>query len=373
MRIKLKITGSLLVASTVLGATMVVQAAAPPATPAPATPPVKFEDLISDTVVAKGTGFEIKQSQLDQAVVSARATAAARGQDIPLSASPELQVRSLQYLIRVQLLNGVATPEQKAKGQEQSNKSYETMRKRLPDEEALFRQLSLAGLTPEAFKKGMTEEATARLVLAAKVNVSDADVSKFYADNSQKFDRPEMVRVQFLTLGSPDRRTGAPLPDDQKAEKKKLLASIRDRAVKGEDFGKLVRDYSEDAAAKDTSGEISIYKGRPLIPPEFETAAFALHTNQISEIVTTDAGMHIIKMEERTPAGKVALADAKDDIKTYLENIEIQKILPAYEKQLRTQLKVEILDAKLRELEATMPTDVPPPDSSSAAPASKTR
>ena len=96
--------------------------------------------------------------------------------------------------------------------------------------------------------------------------------------------------------------------------------------------------------------------------PEFESAAFSLQPNQVSDIVTTPAGLCIIKLYEKIPAKKSAL-DEKTlaEIKDYLMRLDVQKELPDYVIKLKKEAKVQILDDKLKPSEA-------PAGSSLAAP-----
>ena len=161
----------------------------------------------------------------------------------------------------------------------------------------------------------------------------------------------EKAVVSFITMGGPDALTGAPLSNDQKAAKKKQIDDLRDRARKGEDFAKMAQETSEDAASKEHGGEITLVRGMRGLPPEFETVAFALQTNQVSDVITTQFGYHLIKMKERIPAKTATLAEAEPDIRRYLEAAAVKKMLPDYFTQLKKDAGVEILDPKLKETE----------------------
>jgi parvulin-like peptidyl-prolyl isomerase len=82
--------------------------------------------------------------------------------------------------------------------------------------------------------------------------------------------------------------------------------------------------------------------------PEFESAAFSLGTNQVSEVVTTQFGFHLIKVLDKTPAKKVDFATAETEIKDELARQKIAKVAPDYVKKLRVEEQVEILDPTLK-------------------------
>jgi parvulin-like peptidyl-prolyl isomerase len=348
MKSFLKISGWLI-------ATMALSAAAatpgtPPAASAPASAP-SINDLLPDTVVARGKGFEIKRSKLDQTVISIRASAAARGQEIPAEQLPLLEKQALDDLLLVKLLNGVATPEQKAKGEDEATTNFAATKKQFPTEELMVRQLKTLGMTPDEWRANIAEQATAHLVLVAKANITDDKVKEFYDNNPAQMEQEEKARVNFIMLGGADPVTGAPLANDQLAAKKKQMDDLRDRAQHGEDFAKLAQNYSENASTKDNGGEITLTRGSGRVPPEFETAAFALETNQVSDVITTQAGLFLIKLKERIPARKATLAEASPDIRRYLETVAFRKIVPDYLVQLKKDAGVEILDPSLKDTE----------------------
>ena len=113
-----------------------------------------------------------------------------------------------------------------------------------------------------------------------------------------------LISTQPPMPDAPDDKNGGkdkPKPKQlTKEEAKQKAQSILERARKGEDFAKLARENSDDPGSKDKGGEYDFFsKGRMI--PEFETAAFALKPGQISDVVETSFGYHIIKLEERRP------------------------------------------------------------------------
>src|SRR5882724_3576148 len=323
-----------------------------PATNAPAgtnaAPAMKLDDLLPDVTVARGKGFEIKRSQLDQTIVSIRSSIAAQGKSITAEQMPIVEVQCLDRLILVQILNGMANDAEKAKGKAEADKRLEVFQRR---GDVLQRQLKALGMTQESLYKNWSQEATFQEVLRDKITVTDDQVKKFYDDNPDRFQQPELVRASHILFLTTDPKTGMPISDDEKLAKKKKADGIAKRAQAGEDFSKLVKDYSEDVAAKDDGGEIKFSRETASIPQEFISDAFILQTNQVSDIVTSQIGYHIVKLSEKIPAKKVELVEVGPKIKEYLQNLEVEKMLPKYSLQLKKEAGVEILDEKLKALE----------------------
>jgi len=323
-------------------------------TNAAAKPADKLTELFGDPVIAKGKGVEVKRSQLDSAMIGIKSAAAARGQTVPPEQVRMLEQQVLQRLIQIQLLLGKATEADKAKGKEAVEKQFALILKRAGSAEALNRQLKSVGMTEEELRAKMAEEATAQAVLERelKVAVTDDAVKKFYDENPARFEEPERVRASHILLSTLDSATRQPLADDKKTAKRKQAEDLLKRARAGEDFAKLAQEYSEDPGSKDKGGEYTFPRGQMV--PEFEAAAFSLNTNQISDIITTQFGYHIIKLNEKMPAHKVELAKVSDELKEGLKRQEMEKLLPDYMEKLKQDGNVEILDEKLK------PTEVAP-------------
>jgi peptidyl-prolyl cis-trans isomerase C len=208
-------------------------------------------------------------------------------------------------------------------------------------------------------KSKMGEEATARVVDERElgVKVSDEEVKKYYDDNPADFEEPEKVRASHILIGTRDQASNAELSKEKKDAKRKLAEDLVKRARAGEDFAKLAKEYSDDPGSKDKGGEYVFPRGKMV--PEFEAAAFALKTNEVSDVVTTQFGYHVIKLSERMPAAKVDFEKSSSHIKDYLTQQKLQKEIPAYMAKLRKEANVEILDERLKGSE-TSDNSAPP-------------
>ena len=342
---------------------------------APAKPAPKADDLFASQIVAKGKNLEIKRSQLDDAMVGIKASAAARNQVIPPEHMAMLEQQVLQRLIQIQLLLSQANDDDKAAGKANTAERLESIKSRAGSDENLNRQLKASGTTLDELQSKMIEEVTAEHALerALKIQITPDQVKKFYDDNPSKFEQPERVRVSHILISTKDPNDTTPDPslkkdvsDDQKKAKRKQIDDLLKRAKAGEDFTKLAKEFSEDPGVKQNDGQYTFSREDPFVP-EFKAAAFALtKTNEISDVVTTTFGYHIIKLNERIPAKKLELAKVSHDIQDYLTQQamqEKQSQVKDYMDKLQKDAGVDIVDERLKPKEipeAALPPGHPP-------------
>jgi parvulin-like peptidyl-prolyl isomerase len=320
--------------------------------------------LFGDPVVAKGKGFEIKQSQLDVVVDGFKARTAQMGQSVP---TEELEKTALNSLIVNQILLQEATDADKTAGKKEADEYIAQKLKQFGSQAAVEEQLKAAGKTFDGWRTEMTEQTTATAVMIRELNATptEAEIKKYYDDHPTASEVPEEVHVRHILLLTIDPTTHAPLTDDQVKSKKKQIDDVLKQARGGADFATLAKQYSEDPGSKENGGELPPFAKASADPthamvPEFETAAFALTNNQISDVITTQYGYHIIQMLDKIPAKKIVLTDkvpsgdstVADEIKNFLIGQKLQELAPAYIEKLSKSPGVEILDPALKALMA---------------------
>lgn len=319
--------------------------------------------LFGDPVIAKGKGFEIKQSELDEVLSPLRARAAAQGQAIPPDQLLQVETEMLDTLIGAKLLLQSATNADWAQGKKTADDQVAEWVKQAGSQQAVEQKI---GKSLESVRAKIAEQATANAVLIRELGivVSDAEAKKYYDDNPKDTEMPEQAHVRHILLLNIDPTTQEPLPDDMVKAKRKQIDELLKRARAGEDFAALVSQYSEDPGSKDNGGEYTFSRAiddpSHAMVPEFEAAAFSLTNNQISDVVTTKYGFHIIKLLDKIPAKKLALTDnvpssdvtVSDAIKNALTRQKLAPLAPAYLEKLRKAATVEILDPNLKAAEA---------------------
>lgn len=167
--------------------------------------------------------------------------------------------------------------------------------------------------------------------VANKVEVSEEDIKAYYESHKDEFKTPDMVRSRHILI-----KTDASASDNDKKKAKEKAEEILEKIKAGEDFAKLASDISDDTGSKTRGGELGFFpKGRMV--KAFEDAAFSLKPGEVSGIVETQFGYHIIKVEEKKETEMEPFDTAKEKIK--------QKLL-----QERTKTKVtEFIEKAMKE------------------------
>ncbi len=140
--------------------------------------------------------------------------------------------------------------------------------------------------------------------LRAKVTIPPADVERAYNNSIEQYTTPEQVRASHILLKTEGKDDAA-----VKAKAEDILKQARS----GADFAELAKKYSEDEASAKNGGDLD-YFGRGRMVPEFDQAVFAMQPGQISDLVKTQYGYHIIKLVDKKPATTRTLAEVRQQI-----------------------------------------------------------
>ena len=157
----------------------------------------------------------------------------------------------------------------------------------------------------------LSREYLAKVVMK-NVTVSEADLKEFYTQNKEKLMVPEQVRARHILF-----KVDPASAEDEKNHAKARAEAILKRAKAGEDFEKLAQAYSDDQTSKAKGGDLGYFAPGRMVP-EFEGAAFYTDPGQISDIVETKYGYHIIKVVDHKDARERSFEEVKDYIKEKL-------------------------------------------------------
>lgn len=291
--------------------------------------------------VAKVGEETISSAEVVQAVVQrlSRARASLTGKN----ALPDQVLRSLAFGATQQLVNSrlmaqkareegyvpakKLAEEQFAKWEEQAGKDkVEAMMK----QQGITRDKMLEELGRQlGVKKWMDEQ------IEGNVEVAEEEVRAFYDENGKRFEKPARKSASHILV----KVERAASEKERKAAKLKAKG-LKKQLDEGADFAELAKQKSDCPSSKQ-GGDLGFFqKGKMM--PAFEKAAFALKEGELSDVVETRAGYHIIKGGEGKPADKVSYEEAKPRIEKRLKGQRAQKVMKSLVGMLRQNAKVEV-------------------------------
>jgi peptidyl-prolyl cis-trans isomerase D len=139
----------------------------------------------------------------------------------------------------------------------------------------------------------------------AGLTVTDADVQDFYTKNIAQYTTPAQVRASHILFQTSGK--------DEATVRTQAEAVLAQAKAPGADFAALARQHSEDASNKESGGDLN-YFGRGRMVPEFEAAAFSMKPGDISNLVKTQFGFHIIKLVDTQPEVVRPITDVREEI-----------------------------------------------------------
>jgi peptidyl-prolyl cis-trans isomerase D len=164
-----------------------------------------------------------------------------------------------------------------------------------------------------------------------RIPVTAEDIQRHYEDNQKQYSTPEQVRASHILF-----KTEGKDEADVKKQAEEVLAKVK---APGSDFAKLANQYTEEEIGKTRGGDLDFFE-RGRMAKEFEDAAFALQPGEVSGLVKSPFGYHIIKVTDRKPASKRSLeevrAQIEDQIKWERAQTEAQRIVDEVSPLLKT-------------------------------------
>jgi peptidyl-prolyl cis-trans isomerase C len=301
--------------------------------------PSKPADGNFDEVLVSGKAIHITQSQLDQQFHRVLRMATESQQVIPEASQGPMKAAILEQLVFIALTTNRATASEVVRAKAESAEFVRGERERLGGADAFQKHLNELGVTEEGLGQQNFAEVLSRTVVdrevKARVKIPTADLKAYYDEDGSRWNKPEMARVAHILFATQDAQTGEKLADDKAALKKTRAEAALQRAKKGEDFGALVRDLSDDAPSKARDGEYLFQRGQ--MPKEFEDAAFALKPGEISGVVKTEYGYHIIKLLGRIPGKSFSFAEVESQVRELMVQREMQVRIPEYADRIKKE------------------------------------
>ena len=212
----------------------------------------------------------------------------------------------------------------------------EAQRRALDQDEEIQRKV-------DRYQKRLITEKLYREIAKERAAIDDAEVQRYYDEHKDQFTQKERIRAsQILILVPPNAG-----PEREKEAETKAEEALT-KAKAGGDFSELAKQYSEGPTA--TRGGDLGYFSRGRMIPEFEEIAFSLeNVGDISDVIKTKFGYHIIQLKDKQAKKTMAIDEVRDRIVRQLESKKRREIRQSLGKDLRGKALVEIHEAYLEE------------------------
>ena len=313
-------------------------APAQPAQQPPADAPAKPVPAQLPEVVARVNGEAIAKTEFEKAIRNVEGRA---GQPVPADQRDRVYRGVLDQLIAYRLLMQETKSRKIDVPEAEVDARFEQIRKQFPSEEVFKQTLAQQNVTVEQLREDAKSDMRVAKMLETEVNTSVAvqpqEVDTFYKQNPDKFKQGERVRASHILIRTAE-NADAKTKQDARAKATDVLKQVKG----GKDFGELAKNYSQDPGSAVNGGDLGYFMQGQMVGP-FEQAAFALKPGEISEVVETPFGYHIIKVADKQAARTVPLDEVKPQIEQFLQNQQRQQKTDAFVNSLKAKGKVEIL------------------------------
>jgi peptidyl-prolyl cis-trans isomerase SurA len=215
---------------------------------------------------------------------------------------------------------------------------------KIDSQEAFKAALSSQGLTFEQYQAQLQEQLEKlRLIsmeVRSKIQVGESEMRDYYEANLAKYSEEESFHARHIFFRISEK---APAEEIKRAMTSALM--VLADAKSGKDFIELAKTYSEDPAARKDGGDLGIFKKGDMLP-ELEQTILAMKPGEVSELVVTPAGFHIIKLEERIKGKVKPFESVKADIEDTIYRKKSEERFTLWAKELRSKASVDVKDLK---------------------------
>ncbi|MEJ2427914.1 MAG: peptidylprolyl isomerase [Deltaproteobacteria bacterium] len=295
-----------------------------------APPPKDKAAMVNGTVI---TQAEL-DSQMNMVVDRLRAS----GRLPDVSHLDQLRSQVLENLIARELLYQESQKKGIKISQETVNEQFIELKAQFPNEAEFTKALTRMNLTEASIKEKLERDLSLKKLIddevAPGVKLTDNEIRAFYDNNPEAFKQPERVKASHILI-----KVDPKAEASQKAEAKKKIDLVEAKLKKGEDFGALAKEYSEGPSGP-KGGDLGYFTRGQMAKP-FEDAAFALKPGEVSGVVETRFGYHLIKVTDEKPEIMMSYDDVKERLEQFLKQRKMQEEINVYVKRLEEKAKIE--------------------------------
>ena len=312
------------------------QAAATPTptpTPEPPPPPKPVPAQLPD-VIARVNGQPVRKVDVDRQVKQLELQA---GRTVPPEQRDAVYRSVIDQLVTIELLlqetknRNITVSEAEAKAA--SDQKLKELRAQVPDQAAFNKAMAERNMTVAKLRSDIRNDMLiSRLIEGEMGKVpppTDVELKDYYDKNPNEFSGVRAAHVLIRPDG---------FDEDSKKKARAKAEDVMKQAKGGSDFGELAKQHSADGSAQQ-GGDLGFFTRDRMVPP-FANAAFALQPGQISDVVETQFGFHVIKVIERKD---VKFEEATEKLRAFLTAQKREEAQAAFIKSLKDKAKIEVL------------------------------
>ncbi|MGB5620812.1 MAG: peptidylprolyl isomerase [Desulfobacterales bacterium] len=319
------------VAATLLA--MIVFVAAAPAGAQKASP-----EKTSPDKAATVNGTVIPKQTLEREVKLFTDRMVRQGRQVPDVQVPVLRNEILDSLIDQELLYQDSQKQHMQVDKKAVDEKYDEIKKRFKTEQEFKDAIAKMDVTEaeirSQLKKGLAIDELLKTKVVKDIQVTEEEAKKYYDEHTDQFKQAEQVKASHILIQvAPD------ASDEKKTEAKKKITVVQEKLKKGEDFAVVAKESSE-GPSKSRGGDLGFFQ-RGQMDKSFEEAAFALEPGKVSDVVETQFGYHLIKVDEKKPEATLAFSDEKDKIEQFLKQQKTREKIESYLEGLRKNAKID--------------------------------
>jgi peptidyl-prolyl cis-trans isomerase C len=288
-------------------------------------------------IVARVNGAPVYASDVNLGATRLRQKGTFNAPEKEPKSEAQLREEALQVLIENELLFQEARRRGFTAAQEAVEQEMAVIAGQFPGPATFEKALAQMNITKEDLRRDLERAQTVeRMVESAiepGIGVSPEEVRSYYDANPQMFTDPERMHIRHILL-----RVSPSTTEEQKAEMRRTLEGVRERVLKGESFEALADQYSQDMRAG-KGGDLG-YVSRGQLAKDFEQSVFALQAGQLSGVVSSPYGYHLIQVVDHQPPTLVSFERVKGPLAGFLHRSKVDEAVSALAKELRDKAKI---------------------------------
>ncbi|MFA4991526.1 MAG: peptidylprolyl isomerase [Candidatus Omnitrophota bacterium] len=293
----------------------------------------------SQQFAAKVNGVGIKTLTLDAAVNNFIENQKMFGVTVKEEEKGKLRTEILDQLVAAELLYQQSQKAGLGDLAKQISDEYENIKKGFGSE-AEFKKILKEKSIKEAdlkedVKKGIYINTFLETKVFPNLNVTEEAKKQEYETNKDKLNVPESVRASHILI-----KAAADANEEVKKAAKDKIEALRQRLAAGEDFAALAKENSEDGTASN-GGDLGYFKRGDMVK-SFEDVAFTMEKDQISAVIETQFGYHVLKVMDKKPARTLTYEEVSEDIGKFLLNKlkrdEVNKVVESLKKTAKIEM-----------------------------------